>query len=104
MLSACSTTPPATESEKNAALMAYLTCLHNAARKMDDGRSDAMSVALAIKPPCAAEFRTSVKVRGRDMNREAFSMFEDRMEPKQLELATTAVLDERKGQIISGKE
>ena len=103
MLPACSTTPPpATESEKNAALMAYLTCLHDAARKMDDGKSDAMSVALTIKPLCAGEFRTVVKVRGRDMNREAFGMFEDRMEPKQLELATTAVLDERKPR--QGKE
>jgi hypothetical protein len=36
------------------------------------------------------------------MNREAFGMFEDRMEPKQLELATTAVLDERKPR--QGKE
>ena len=87
----------ATESQKSYASEAYLICLHDAARRMDDGKSDAVSVALAIKPMCAAEFRTVVELNGQDApNPVARKMFEDRMEPRQLELATTAVLDDRK--------
>jgi hypothetical protein len=93
--------PPATESEKSDAGKAYIACLHKAARRMDDGKSDAMSVALAIKPICAAEFRTLLKlhVQGAPyLDVDARKRVEDSMEPRQLEWGTTAVLDERKRQ------
>ena len=82
--------------EKSDAMRAYISCLHSAPRKIDDGKSDAMSVALALKPLCVAEFTKSVKIQGQGMNPQARRMFEDRVAARQLEIGTTAVLEERK--------
>jgi hypothetical protein len=87
---------PATEQEKSDAMGAYISCLHSAARKIDDGKSDAMSVALALKPLCVAEFRKSITTHSQGMNPEARRMFEDRIEARQLAFCTTVVLEERK--------
>jgi hypothetical protein len=48
-LSGCLSTsePPSTDQEKSATMQVYISCLHSAALKMDDGKSDAASVALA---------------------------------------------------------
>jgi hypothetical protein len=75
----------------------YMSCLHSAALKMDDGKSDAASVALAIEPLCAKEFENSISIYGQGMNPEAQAMFENNVQGRQMELATMAVLDERKG-------
>ena len=99
LLTACSTSvPAATEQEKSDAMRAYVSCLHNAARKMDDGKSDAATIAIALKPVCAAEFANSVQVAERGMNLQVKRMFEDRMQGHQIEIATVAVLDERRAQ------
>jgi hypothetical protein len=87
----------ASEEAKTQAMNAYLACLHKAAPKMDDGKSDAMSVALAIKPLCAGEFARSVKLSGSDLAPYARNLFEKGAREKELELATMVVLDERKG-------
>jgi hypothetical protein len=75
--------------------MTYIECLHNAARKTDDGRSDAITIAMAIKSQCVGEFARSTETYSQGMNPQARRMFEDRVESRQLELATMAVLDER---------
>jgi hypothetical protein len=97
LLTACSTSvPAATEQEKSDAMRAYVSCLHNAARKMDDGKSDAATVAIAIKPICAVEFANSVQIAERGANLQVRRMFEDRIQGRQIEIATVAVLDERR--------
>jgi len=86
----------ATDQEKTAAMNTYIACVHNAAHKIDDGRSDAASVALAIEPLCAGEFQRSVEASEQGMSPYARRMFEEGVQPVQLQLGTTAVLDERR--------
>ena len=90
--------PAATEQEKTDALRAYISCLHNAARKMDDGKSDAVTIAIGIKSICAGEFARSVRITAQGKNPQVQRMIAERLEGHQIEIATTAVLDERKAQ------
>jgi hypothetical protein len=83
------------EEGKQQAMKAYMDCLHAAAAKMDDGKSDAMTVAMAIKPLCAGEFARSVKLSGSGLSPYARNLFEERVQASQLELGATAVLDQR---------
>lgn len=85
------------EEAKQQAMKAYMDCLHAAAAKMDDGKSDAMTVAMAIKPLCAGEFAQSVKLSGSDLSPYARNLFEQRVQGSQIELGVVAVLDQRKG-------
>jgi hypothetical protein len=62
---------------------------------MDDGKSDAATIAIAIKPICAGEFAHYVQMAGQALNPEARRMFEDKIQVRQIETATVAVLDER---------
>ena len=97
LLAACSTTPPATDQEKRDAMFAYLACLHAAARQADDGKSDASTIAFGIKSRCLVEFTVVMKLQAQSApNPEARRMFEERFEKRQLEIATSVVLDERK--------
>jgi len=92
-LSGC--VPPAPKADVDAAMMTYVACLHSAAKQVDDGKSDAISVAVAIQPMCAQEFRQSVLLYGQGMSMRARLIYEQGMDGKQLEFATGAVLDER---------
>jgi len=98
LVAACTTAlpTPSTDQEKNDAIKAWFVCLHAQARKMDDGRSDAASIALAIAPLCYAEFKNSLNVEAKGMNPQVQRILEDRVQGKQIEYATAAVLDERK--------
>lgn len=96
MLSGCLSDQQPSEEEKQQAMNDYIHCLHTAAAKMDDGKSDALTIAVAIKPFCAAEFARSVKLSGSGMSPYARSLFEQRVQTTQIELGTTAVLDHRK--------
>ena len=87
----------ASEEPKQKAMKDYMGCLEAAAAKMDDGKSDAMTVAMAIKPLCAGEFAQSVKLSGSGLSPYARNLFEEKVQANQLELATTAVLDHRRG-------
>jgi single-stranded DNA-binding protein len=87
----------ASEEAKQKAMKDYIGCLEAAAAKMDDGKSDAMTVATAIKPLCAGEFAQSVKLSGSGLSPYARNLFEEKVQANQLELATTAVLDHRRG-------
>jgi hypothetical protein len=84
--------PPATEKEKRDALFAYFSCLDAAAREMDDGRSDASTIALAIKSLCASQFARTVELEGGGLNPAARRLFESKVQDSQLEMATQAVL------------
>jgi hypothetical protein len=95
-LSGCaSTPPPATDQERSAALTPLISCLIASARKLDDNRSDASTIALALRSPCAAEFARSRDVFGRSLNPAARRMFDREEDASFLQLATTVVLGER---------
>jgi hypothetical protein len=84
--------PPATEKEKRDAFFAYFSCLDTAAREMDDGRSDASTIALGIKSLCASQFARTVELEGRSLNPAARQLFESKAQSSQLEMAAQAVL------------
>jgi hypothetical protein len=84
--------PPATEKEKRDAFFAYFSCLDAAAREMDDGRSDASTIALGIKSLCASQFARTVELEGGRLNPAARRLFESKVQDSQLEMATQAVL------------
>jgi hypothetical protein len=86
---------PATDAEKDAALQAYVTCLKRAARQLDDGKSDAATVALAIQSRCAVEFDYSLDVFGQGMPLDAQVNFRQQSRERQLEISTQVVLTER---------
>jgi hypothetical protein len=56
--------PPATEKEKRDAFFAHFSSLDAAAREMDDGRSDASTIALGVKFLCATQFACTVGLQG----------------------------------------
>jgi hypothetical protein len=72
-----------------------MSCLFANARKIDDGRSDASTIALALRPSCAAEYARSRDVYGRELNPEARRMFDREEDAQFLQLATKVVLVER---------
>jgi hypothetical protein len=84
--------PPATEKEKRDAFFAYFSCLDAAAREMDDGRSEASTIALSIKSLCASQFARTVELEGRSVNPAARRSFGSKVQDSQLEMATQAVL------------
>jgi len=70
-------------------------CLHAAARKLDDGRSEASTIALGLRPLCAAEFVRSRDVFGRHLNPVARQMYDQKEQAAFIQIATAVVLDER---------
>ncbi len=92
---AASQQPPATEKEKRDAYFAYFSCLDAAASEMDDGRSDASTIALGVKSLCASQFAPTVELERRSLNPAARRWFESKVQNSQLEMATRAVLPGR---------
>ncbi|SRR5258707_8329275 len=92
----CATRPPeATDQERTEALQSVTACLHAAAIKLDDGRSEASTIALGLRPSCAAEFARSRDVYAQSMNPSAAQLFHRTDDQAFMQLATAAVLDER---------
>ncbi len=92
----CATKPPeATAQETDQVFNALFACLHAAAKKLDDNRSDATSIAMAMKPLCAGEFSQSRDIEGRRLNPTARVLYDRKELEAFLSIATTVVLDER---------
>jgi hypothetical protein len=99
LLPGCVTTtaPQATDEEKQAATTAMIVCLRNAAHRLDDGKSDATTIAIAMNSACTIEYLHQVDVYlqfvGDDpVARQAFA---DRHRPDEIALATSIVLEQR---------
>jgi hypothetical protein len=74
----CATKPPeATDQERTDATRAFIACVHAAAVKLDDGKSDASTIALATRPSCAAEFARVTDTYARGMNPDESNMYHD---------------------------
>ena len=66
IFAACSAPPPpqpASEDAKKDSIRLYIECLINAARRIDDGVSDALTVGNAIRPTCEAEYKASIMLQ-----------------------------------------
>jgi hypothetical protein len=95
-LSGCaSSPPPVTEQERSDATDAYMACLVAADRKLDDNRSDASTIALALRPFCAAQFARSYDLFGRNLSPVAREMYDEQADATFLRVATAVVLGER---------
>lgn len=98
-LSGCATRPPsatvATDQEQNDAMKDLISCLHSAAKKLDDNKSPASTIALGMRPLCASEFASSREVYGRNLNPTARRIYDRKDQESYMQIATTAVLDER---------
>jgi hypothetical protein len=98
LLGACgSTPPPATEEEKNAVLEAQYACLTNAAKELDDHKSDASTIAVAVAGKCVAEFDAAATLWGRTLPPMAAAELRRQAEDQAVVFATRIVLEERRG-------
>jgi hypothetical protein len=93
VLASCST-PPATEQEKNEAVSLYIECLAKAIPAMDDGRSDAQTIALAARSRCYNAYRTARETFVRHHSPGSQAAFVREGE-NDLSFETAAVLDLR---------
>jgi hypothetical protein len=57
--------PATVKAEREAASNAYGLCLNRAAKRLDDHKSDAATIARGMLSACAAEFDEDVKVHSR---------------------------------------
>jgi hypothetical protein len=80
----------------NAAHVAYVDCLRQAAARLDDRRSDALAVAEAVRSACRDERLRLEEVMGAKMPLHEYALFKKRMQTATLQTATDIVSTERK--------
>ena len=99
LLAGCETKPPApppaTSGEREQAVIALNACLQAAARKLDDGKSEASTVASALRPSCSAEFARSRDLYARGLSSQQASQYHLQDDQAFKQAATNAVLEER---------
>ena len=98
LLAGCETkppAPPATSEEREQAVVTLNACLQAAAKKLDDRKSEASTVALALKPSCAAEFARSRDLYARSLSSQQASQYHRQDDQAFKQAATNAVLEER---------
>lgn len=83
------------QSEKEAATGAHIDCLYKAAREMDDGRSDARTIATAVRTTCRSLYNRSLKVWIQGENPQVKRDFYARSQNDDVDLATTVVVRTR---------
>jgi len=77
-------------------MRADIACLADAARKVDDLKSDAGTIAVAIRGMCSATYARARQIAGENMNPQARLMFQHGIDERRFEIPTTIVLEERK--------
>jgi hypothetical protein len=96
MLADCAANQPAvSEQDRDNALLTLNACLDAAARKLDDGTSEASTIALGMRPSCAGEFARSRDVYASNLNPAAAQIFHRSDDQDFIQVATAAVLTER---------
>lgn len=83
---------PASAAEKKAAMDTYMRCLYKNAHEMDDGRSDARTVAIAVRGVCRNFYMQVQEVYAQGENAQVRRAFYERSANDDLSDATVAVL------------
>ena len=96
--------PPATAEEKDIVSKNLEVCLFAADGKLDDGRSDASSVALALLGPCEDEFHAFEKVMFQQENLHVRALLAQNATERRLEMATHVVLEVRSAALAKIKK
>jgi hypothetical protein len=96
LLAIATAPPPASEEEKNSTTIVYVTCLVNAALKLDDGTSDASTIATAIQYSCPDQYDLMLKTLTRGRNSNVQDSVAESVERERLDDAVLAVLVARK--------
>lgn len=84
--------PPASTYDKEKAMDMYLACLQANARKIDDGKSDAATIAFAIKDFCRSERAKVLAVYAQGMSNNAKHKFYAKLADEEMATATQVVL------------
>ena len=85
----------ASDQQKSAAAKVYVDCLMRGAAGMDDQRSDARTIALAVEGLCTKDFSIMNNVDTSGMNPEERSYYYRLSDSNEIKFATEAVLKER---------
>jgi len=94
--------PPASEAEKTAALTDYVNCVDKAVQQLDDGKSDASTIALGAGSNCAAQYSWSISVTGSGMNPAEFVLYREKMQRDQVQITIGIVLRARASRAQQG--
>lgn len=89
----------ASDAEKRATVVAYSNCLIPYAKNLDDGRSDAKTIAQAMRGACAKESAALYETSSRGENDAVKEMIRQRFGSLKDDLALKVVLDVRHSQI-----
>jgi len=90
--------PHASDAEKRSAVAAYSNCLIPYAKRLDDGRSDAKTIAQAMRGACPREFGAVYETASRGENSAVKEMMRQRFGSLGDDLALKVVLDVRHSQ------
>lgn len=98
VLAGCATVvskPPASEAEKDRANNLYISCLHDQARRADDGISDALTIGAAIAPLCRSYMESVAETATRGQRFQVYQLVYQRRLAAEANVAAAAVLTER---------
>lgn len=96
LLSACVPNQQALKQKQDESIDNYLSCLHKYVPDVDDMRSDAYSVAIALSTKCHNEFQASIDAYMADANNATRRQFEQRMQGRNEKHALVVVMEYRK--------
>lgn len=96
LLAGCTSAPAVTKEDRDALGREWLGCLQDAARRLDDGVSDARTVAYPVRAACDEPGRRYAEAFVVGEPEDFRLRFLRQMEAKQLDSATAAVLRERR--------
>lgn len=90
---------PATNAEKQTANANYLNCLVPHAKRLDDGKSDAKTIAQAMKGACPSELQSVYETMSRGENNAVKGMMRQRLGSIEESSALQVVLNVRHSQV-----
>jgi hypothetical protein len=99
----CATRPAATDAEKTLAMQDFVACSYETAKRLDDGMSDAATIALAVEPNCRSQFQKTKDLQAQAMNLETSRMFNAKADEAELGLVTEIVLKVRRDTRNAGR-
>lgn len=96
LLASCSEVPVATDAEMKAATKLYNDCEVDAIIQLDDGKSDAYTVASAASTACGKEFNSMVEVYSRGQRDSAREEIARNLNAKRKDMLIPLVMKVRK--------